>query len=352
MPRLSQLLACLTCLFLVACATPPTFVAPSKPIAQADIQRVYLATDRRLSADLSGTTVRAGALSFAQYDITIPPVHKRGVIELSKTDPNPAKVFTVADAEKIPSIAEFGSLVRSQIGPSGRPLDGTVLYIHGFNTSMETAVYQHAQIAHDYGLIGPQVTFSWPSIQKTAGYVRDKDSILIARDHLEELIVELTRDQKKVFLFAHSMGTQLLVDTLRQMSISGREDVLRQIGGVILISPDIDMDVFEALHERIDPFPQPFVVMTTQNDYALKFSSLLTAQPERVGSAKETQRIADLGILVLDLTKLPNSRDHFLAATSPVVIDIVNRVRKADATNPFPRRGVIDVSLVSKGQGY
>ncbi|WP_284178987.1 hypothetical protein [Rhabdaerophilum sp. SD176] len=50
----------------------------------------------------------------------------------------------------------------------------------------------------------------------------------------------------------------------------------------------------------------------------------------------------------LDLSGLPNSRDHFLAATSPVVIDIVNRTRKADATNPFPRRGIIDVAAMEK----
>jgi len=341
----------LTCLILMACASPDRFVSPTAPIGRAEVQPIFLATDRLLAADLSGTTQRAGALSFARYDISIPPGHQPGEVELSASDPDPASVFTVTDRAPIADLSGFGRLVRAQTGPSGRPLDGTVIYIHGFNTGLETAVYRHAQIAHDYGLIGPQVTFTWPSIERTAGYVRDKDSILIARDHLEELIIELTRDEKKVFLFGHSMGTQLVVETLRQLSISGQQDVLERIGGVILVSPDIDVDLFEAQHERIAPFPQPFIVMISDRDYALRFSSLLTAQPERLGSARDFQRLVDLDLLVLDLSGLPNARNHFLAATSPRVIEIVNRARVEDANNPFPRRGIIDVSTLALPPG-
>lgn len=331
---------------LVGCAAPDRFVSPSAPIGEATVQRVYLATDRVLTADLGGTTQRAGRLSFAQYDITVPPGRVSGGVPLSASDPNPAEVFTVAGARSISGLGEFGRLVRAQTGPSGRPMDGTVIYVHGFNTGLETAVYRHAQIAHDYGLSGPQVTFTWPSIVRTAGYVRDKDSVLIARDHLEELIVDLTRNGEKVFLFGHSMGTQLVVETLRQLSISGQQDVLQRVGGVILVSPDIDIDLFEAQHERIDPFPQPFVVMISDRDYALRFSSLLTAQPERLGSARDLERLADLDLLVLDLSGLPNARKNFLAATSPIVIEIVNRARVEDENNPFPRRGIIDVSAL------
>jgi esterase/lipase superfamily enzyme len=146
---------------------------------------------------------------------------------------------------------------------------------------------------------GPQVTFSWPSIQRTVGYVRDKDSVLIARDHLEELVAELTRQGETVFIFGHSMGTQLVVETLRQLSISGRQDVLSRIGGVILISPDIDLDLFEAQYARIDPRPHPFVVMMSEQDYALRASAVLTAQPARLGSARDRERLAEMGCSLL-----------------------------------------------------
>ena len=332
---------------VAACAgKPEAFVAPNDQIGGADVQRIHLATDRILGDDLSGTTERGGALSFARYDITVPPTHKPGEVEFSIANPDPATSFTVAGARALPSLSAFGRTVRSEAGPLGRPIDSAVVYVHGFNTAMEYAVYRHAQIAHDYGLQGPQVTFAWPSIERTLGYVRDKDSILIARDHLEELLVELTRTNQNVFVFGHSMGTQLVVETLRQLSITGQKDVLSRIGGVILVSPDIDLDLFEAQHERIDPLPNPFVVMTSESDYALRFSSLLTAQPERLGSARDRDRLAALDLLVLDLSGLPNARNHFLAATSPVVIDIVTSARADVLSDRFPKSGIIDVAAM------
>jgi esterase/lipase superfamily enzyme len=332
---------------LAGCADKPeTFVAPNTEIGAANVQRIYLATDRILSNDLTGTTQRGGALSFAQYDITVPPGHQPGEVEFSSMNPDPDTSFTVADARRIPSLADLGRTVRTKAGPLGRPIDSAVVYVHGFNTAMEYAVYRHAQVAHDYGLQGPQVTFAWPSIERTLGYVRDKDSILIARDHLEELLVELTRENRNVFVFGHSMGTQLVVETLRQLSITGQTDVLSRIGGVILVSPDIDLDLFEAQHERIEPLPNPFVVMTSESDYALRFSSLLTAQPDRLGSARDRDRLAALDLLVLDLSGLPNARNHFLAATSPVVIDIVTSARADVLADRFPRSGIIDVAAL------
>jgi esterase/lipase superfamily enzyme len=314
-------------LVLSACAAPKQFVAPNAPLGDIDVQRIYLATDRVVAPDLSGTTQRGGALSFAQFDITIPPGHQPGEVEFSAGNPDPTRFFTVADARPVETLTEIGDLVRSEAGSSGRPADSTIIYVHGFSTSLEAAVYRHAQIAHDYELFGPQVTFSWPSIQRTVGYVRDKDSVLIARDHLEELIAELTRQGDPVFIFGHSMGTQLVVETLRQLSISGRQDVLSLVGGVILISPDIDLDLFESQYARIDPRPYPFVVMTSERDYALRASAILTAQPARLGSARDRERLAELGLLVVDLSGLPNARDHFLAANSPIVIDLIKSVR-------------------------
>ncbi|MEL6452107.1 MAG: alpha/beta hydrolase [Pseudomonadota bacterium] len=332
---------------LAGCAgTPEQFVAPNGALGAADVQRIYLATDRVLAPDLSSTTQRAGALSFAQYDITIPPLHQPGEVEFSQANPNPATSFTVAGASPISNRSDLGRTVRGQSGPRGLPIDSPVVYVHGFNTKMEYAVYRHAQIAHDYGLQGPQITFAWPSIERTVGYVRDKDSILIARDHLEELLVELTRNNQNVYIFGHSMGTQLVVETLRQLSITGQRSVLNRIGSVVLVSPDIDLDLFEAQHERIDPLPNPFVVLTSERDYALRFSSLLTAQPERLGSARDRDRLAALDLLVLDLSGLPNARNHFLAATSPVVIDIVTGARANVQANRFPRSGVIDVAAL------
>jgi hypothetical protein len=92
------------------------------------------------------------------------------------------------------------------------------------------------------------------------------------------------------------------------------------------------------------------VVLTSEGDYALRFSSLLTGQPERLGSARDRDRLAALDLLVLDLSGLPNARNHFLAATSPVVIDIVTRSRDDVAAGRFARSGIIDVAALQAAQ--
>lgn len=152
----------LALVFLAGCAgKPEDFVGPNAPLGLAEVKRIYLATDRLLTDNLTATTQRGGALSFALYDITVPPRHRPGEVEFSAANPDPATSFTVAGARPIESLRALGKTVRSAAGPLGRPIDGPVVYVHGFNTAMEYAVYRHAQIAHDYGLQGPQVTFAW-----------------------------------------------------------------------------------------------------------------------------------------------------------------------------------------------
>ena len=134
-----------------------------------------------------------------------------------------------------------------------------VVFVHGYNNTLGSAVFRHAQMAHDFGLEGPQVTFAWASASDPLGYVHDRDSIGIARDDLEALLVALARRERRIRLVGHSMGAQLVTETLRQMSIGGEHQALARLSGVVLISPDIDVDVFRSQVERINPLPQPFV---------------------------------------------------------------------------------------------
>ncbi|MGK5643612.1 alpha/beta hydrolase, partial [Streptomyces sp. URMC 126] len=77
----------------------------------------------------------------------------------------------------------------------------------------DEAILRHAQMAHDFGTPGPHITFSWPSAAQPLGYVRDHDSINIARDDLEELLIDLAQGNRDIVLLGHSMGSQLVVET-------------------------------------------------------------------------------------------------------------------------------------------
>ena len=69
----------------------------------------------------------------------------------------------------------------------------------------------------------------WCGLARTVGYVYDRDSALLARDPLEHLIMELTRGSKrKLVIVGHSMGKLLIMETLRQIEISGSVDAARK----------------------------------------------------------------------------------------------------------------------------
>ncbi|TIM86433.1 MAG: alpha/beta hydrolase, partial [Mesorhizobium sp.] len=102
------------------------------------------------------------------------------------------------------------------------------------------------QIAHDTKYSGTPVLFSWASSGKTTGYIYDKESANAARDDLEETLRMLAKTKaKSIDIIAHSMGTWVTMEALRQLAITGDRDLGDKLGYVILASPDIDVDVFK-----------------------------------------------------------------------------------------------------------
>lgn len=315
-------------LFLLAAAcSDAQILSSARPGGQpAAVQRIFLVTDRVLSSDPEDRGARAAAVSRAVLDVGIPPIHAVGQVEYVAGNPDPARSFTVMQSTGLSSEAEFLEAIASAPDPDAE----VTVFVHGYYNTIGSAVYRHAQIAHDFGVEGPQVTFAWPSAADPRGYIYDRDSIDIARDDLEALLLALARGDRRIVLIGHSMGAQLVTETLRQMSIGGEGWAMERLSAVVLISPDIDMDLFRSQVERIDPFPQPFVVFLSQRDRVLGLSARLVDERERLGSTSDTALLTSLGISVVDLTALSGqgSNDHLLAASSPTAIAIGRGLRQ------------------------
>ena len=83
-------------------------------------------------------------------------------------------------------------------------------------------------------------------------YVADRESALYSRDALEMTIATLGRSNvTRMDLIAHSMGGFLLMDTLRLMARTDNDAVFRKLNAVVLISPDIEIDVFRKEAEPV-----------------------------------------------------------------------------------------------------
>lgn len=261
---------------------------------------VITATDRQ--RDLAGvgyTAKRSPRLQFERFTLAIPPAHKEPGKAQLQMQANSMQTYPVAGREAI----------------SGKDIsitDDTIIYVHGYNYSFQESLFQIAGIVADGELREVPILFSWPSEGAVTGYIADRDAATYARDDLVELLGHLKsrRSNANITLFGHSMGAWLVVEALRQLKLSGHEDVLRRISQVVLAAPDIDIDLFKRQVETIGPLARPIIVLNSTDDRALAISRRIGGFRVRMGSVGEDnaavqEMIAKRAIRVIDLSMLP-----------------------------------------------
>ncbi|WP_186009214.1 alpha/beta hydrolase [Tropicibacter naphthalenivorans] len=297
------------------------------PLGAESVRSVFIATNRHPARENEDAMFRQQfgqtrdpALRFARIDISIPPAHVPGKIEWPRQAPDPARHFLARGEARYADAAAFLADLNAQ-----GTRDEVVLFVHGYNVNNAEAVYRLAQIAHDFDAKVPVIAYSWPSAGDARGYVYDRDSVIFSRDGLEDLLVTLTGDGQRVLVVAHSMGSQLVMETLRQLSISGKGQVLGRLSGVALISPDIDSDVFVQQARRIAPFPQPFALVTSAQDHILDLSARLTGKPARLGQIRNTEALDGLPVDLIDLSEIEGGDrgGHSTAFTAPAAISLL-----------------------------
>jgi esterase/lipase superfamily enzyme len=122
-----------------------------------------------------------------------------------------------------------------------------------------------------------------------------------SRDHFERVLRSLVAAPSagRVHIVAHSMGTMLTLESLRQLHARYGDTVIDKVGAVVFAAPDIDMDVFSAAITRIGPLARKITVIAATNDRALALSGRLAGGMTRVGAA-EKAAIERLGVRVID----------------------------------------------------
>lgn len=292
------------------CATPPgseVLLPVSETAENATRVKIHAATTRERVADGANvfTSGRAERTNYARFDVSIPPGHQPGRIEWPRGRPDPERSFAVL-AEKT---LDIDALVEAVAGASSAPRQVS-LFIHGYNQSFQQALFRVAQMHVDGNFEGSAMLFAWPSQANVAGYVADKDSAAYSRDSLAALLTRLARERRigEITVVAHSMGAWLTVETLRQLRLSGRQDVLDRLQ-VVLASPDIDVDLFRVQMKVIGRTRQPIVVLTSPDDRALIVSRRLGARRDRLGALDVTdprvlQIAEETGIAIVDITGL------------------------------------------------
>jgi esterase/lipase superfamily enzyme len=183
-------------------------------------------------------------------------------------------------------------------GPDRRDV---LLYVHGFNQTFETAALDAARLSDGIRFRGETMVFSWPSKAKLFDYGYDRESAMWSRDALERVLSLLMASPGvgRIHVVAHSVGTMLSMEALRQIYARHGVAVTDKIGAVIFASPDIDMDGFSSSVERIPPLAPKITVITATNDRALAVAGWIAGGMTRVGAAEKAQ-LERLGLRVID----------------------------------------------------
>lgn len=310
-------MALLFAMGLTACVSRPgpEVLATVQAMPQTKQVTIYAVTTRkRLLANANifdaGKSVTP---NYAELTVSIPPGHKRGMIEWPGKKPDPQKSFAVV-GQSILDQTTFLNRLNAETKTTG----SVGIFVHGYNYNFQESLFRLGQMSADNGFTGTPVLFSWPSQGALSGYVADKEAATYSRDYLANLLIEVSRDRGPggVHIFAHSMGGWLVAETLRQLKLQGRDDVLAKLH-VILAAPDIDADVFRTQMKVIGKLPHPMTVLVSSDDRALAVSKLLNASTERIGTLNVKdpvvqQAAVDAGVQVVDISgvKSQDSTNH------------------------------------------
>lgn len=315
-------------LAVAACTPRGAMVVVPPDTVTGTLSTVYVGTSRTLEPTGVFGSQRSETLNFARYDVAIPPDRDVGQINYGKPKrPNVSTDFVTTNPVLYSSDATFRADLRKSLSENGRE---AVIFVHGFNNTFTEGLYRIAQLHHDLDVPGVAVHYSWPSAAEPLGYVYDKDSVMFARKGLEELIQEtIAAGANRVVIVAHSMGSFLTMEALRDISIS-KGHMPPQISGVVLMSPDIDVEVFRMQAKEIGRLPEPFIIFGSDRDRVLRLSALITGQRGRLGSLDNVSDLADLEVTYIDVAAFSSGDGHFVTGNSPALIRLLGRIGEVD----------------------
>lgn len=307
------------------------------------LQPVYFATDRVVA---SGPLVEASFtdepdmnMKFGYAVVSLPKSHLIGNVErprwkwykLGTEKEDAASHFRIKELVPLAQDAFIAQLKAEA--------DSLLLYIHGYNQSFSDAVFKAAQIAYDANFGGAVMTFSWPSAGNLFKYDKDRNSAEFAEPHLAQ-VLQLLTDQvgkKSVYVVAHSMGNQLLVNALQQAALSKTKLNLTEL---VMAAPDVDTNVFKSKVDKIRAVAGNITMYASSADKAL-LASGVKSFGTRLGYVGPDGPNIFTGIETIDVTAVGDDMfglDHDTFSSSRAVLnDLGHLIRSLTHLKPDMR---------------
>ena len=268
------------------------------------------------------------ALQFGLCKVNVPRNHATGAIDLAKDSRQSSNdYFKIMEAKNL----QQSDLI-SVIKKSGRT---PLVFVHGFNVRYQEAVLRASQIAFDLKYQGPIILFTWPAgsgdgffegtlLNKTyeSNLTNAKASITLFKDFL----INLQDKGIKVNLAVHSMGHQVVLPALKQLSETDSDKIF--INQLILNAPDFDANEFKSLVKNIKSVSNKVTLYCSYNDKAM-FASKTLNKGDRLGACAFFEDIDVINVSSIDDPTLGLGHGYY--SSRPILSDVFQTLLGIDA---------------------
>ena len=335
-----------------------------------DIVPVFYGTDRDRADQATRVgygTARAQRMEVGRALVTVPKLHQVPTIErpfairvpffqitLFEQAEDPKKHFTIQQIAAL-SREEFIALARERVGGSSAFKDQALIFVHGYNTDFDSALYRTAQMAYDLQFDGASFLYSWPSASGLTGYSYDRESATQAERFLRpfiDLVVKETGAQS-VSLIAHSMGNLPLLQVLRDLGPSLPAGV--QLNQIILASPDVDRDVFAYLAANLNKYGRGITLYCSANDRAMTAARRMAGGIPRAGDVPSDGPIVIDGIDTIDISATSTDMlalNHSIYAERTALLNDIGLLLQTGERPPDRRIPILQRVTASNGGAF
>jgi esterase/lipase superfamily enzyme len=347
-------------------AAPPPIPGPT-PSPRLDPRVVdFLYVTTRKSSNQNGATSvsysgeRSPDLSFGAASVRVPEDHKIGRIELPvKWSVLGYTIYEGAFSEdKHFAIRKVAPLTAEQWGrlaAAKSPQKQALIFVHGYNTSFEDALYRNAQIIWDLQYPGLSVLFSWASAGNLGDYFYDRDSAYLARDGFVKMLKLLkeTYNFERVDVIAHSMGNLVVLDALSNYAKTSDP---AKVGQLIMAAPDVDRDQFLQMEPDVRKITNGMTLYASSADKALALSRIPARVP-RAGDVPNDGPIVLPDMETIDVTAIGDEifgLNHTEFATNRAIIDDIKLLISTGMRPPrlAQIRGIPELPAIPKYWRY
>ena len=264
---------------------------------------------------------------------------------------DPKQHFTIKEISTL-SADDFVTQSRERILGGRAFKDQAIVFVHGYNTDFDFALYRSAQMAYDLRFDGATFLYSWPSAGDFTGYVYDRESSEQSEPYLRDFLDMVMRDTgaRSVSVIAHSMGNLPLLRVLQALGPKLPSDV--RLNQIILAAPDVDRDVFFNLASSIKPFGRGVTMYCSSNDKAMQVARRVAGGIPRAGDIAADGPVVMEGIDTIDVSATSTeylALNHSSYAESSALLNDIGLLLQTGERPPDARVPILQRVSTPKG---